>query len=270
MPELPEVETVVRVIRPQLVGKRIIATRLQWARHIDRPDHLEFQSRITGLTFLDVYRRAKFLVFPLDQGETLIIHLRMSGHLAVVDRAFPQDKHTHTVFELNTKQELRFRDTRKFGRVYLVKDPQEVLENLGPEPLDLSFTVEVFQQLISGRKRALKPFLLDQSVIAGIGNIYADEALFHAGLLPTRRTDTLAPGEVAALHRGIQDVLLLGIAREGASISTYVKPDGEMGEMQNEVKVFRRTGENCYRCDHTIERISLGGRSTHYCPGCQK
>ncbi len=270
MPELPEVETVVRVLRPQIIGRWIVGTRLRWTRHIDRPTLSEFQSRITGLKFLDVYRRAKFIVFSLDQAEALIIHLRMSGHLAVVDPFIPEDKHTHTVFELDNGQELRFYDTRKFGRVYLVKDPQQVLGNLGPEPLDPSFTVEVLQQILSNRKRTLKPHLLDQTVIAGIGNIYADEALFHAGLRPTRRTDTLTQEEVIALHRGIQDVLTLGIAREGASISTYIKPDGEKGEMQDEVKVFRRTGEPCYRCGQIIERLTLGGRSTHYCPGCQK
>lgn len=270
MPELPEVETVVRALKPQIVGRHIVGTRLRWPRHIDRPNLQEFQSRITGLKFLDVYRRAKFIVFALDQDETLIIHLRMSGHLAVVDPMTSEDKHVHTLFELDNEQQLRFRDTRKFGRVYLVNDPQEVLGKLGPEPLEPSFTTAVLQHLISNRKRTLKPYLLDQSVIAGIGNIYADEALFHAGLLPTRRTDTLTVNEIGALHHGIQDVLILGIAREGASISTYIKPDGEKGAMQDEVKVFRRTGDQCYRCGQIIERITLGGRSTHFCPGCQK
>lgn len=269
MPELPEVETAVRALRPLIIGRRIVGTRLHWPRHIDRPDVPEFKSRIYGLTFLEVYRRAKFIVFKLDHDETLMVHLRMTGHLAVVESAVAEDKHNHTVFELDNEQELRFRDTRKFGRVYLVKDPAEVLGDLGPEPLDPAFTVGAFQRLIAGRKRTLKPYLLDQRIIAGIGNIYADEALFHAGVHPTRRTDTLTQDEITALHRGIQAVLILGIAREGASISTYLKPDGEKGEMQNEVKVFRRTGQQCFRCGHTIERMILGGRSTHYCPGCQ-
>jgi formamidopyrimidine-DNA glycosylase len=228
------------------------------------------QNRIIGRTIKDVERRGKFILIPLDQGETLIIHLRMSGHLAVVEASFPIDKHNHTVFELDNGQELRFRDTRKFGRVYLVCDSQEILGKLGPEPLDPSFTAERLQKIISGRKRTLKPFLLDQSMIAGIGNIYADEALFHARLHPTRRTDSLTRIDVTALHAGIQEVLNLGVAREGASISTYIKPDGEKGDMQNAVKVFRRTGQRCYRCDGTIQRIIVGGRSTHYCSGCQK
>jgi formamidopyrimidine-DNA glycosylase len=269
MPELPEVETVVRLLRLQLVGRVILSLRTQWARHIDRPQLPEFQSRIKGRAIEDVYRRGKFILVALDQEETLIVHLRMTGHLTVVDASLPPDKHTHTIFELDSGQELRFRDPRKFGRVYLVRDVPEVVGGLGPEPLDSEFTPEVLSQILSGRKRILKPFLLDQSMIAGIGNIYADEALFNAQLLPTRRTDSLSADEIAALFAGIQEVLHLGIAREGASISTYVKPDGEKGDMQNEVKVFRRTGEACYRCGEVIQRIILGGRSTHFCPGCQ-
>lgn len=269
MPELPEVETVARALRPQLVGRSITGVRNTWPRHIDRPDSAELRHRLQGLTVRDATRRAKFLVFPLTGEETLIIHLRMTGHLAVVDASLPTDKHTHTVFELDNGQELRFRDTRKFGRVYLVQDPQEVLGALGPEPLADDFTAESLAAIIEGRKRLLKPFLLDQSMIAGIGNIYADEALFYARLHPERRTDTLSRAEIEALHAGIRHTLALGIAREGASISTYVKPDGQKGDMQNAVNVFRRTGQSCYRCGDVIQRIIVGGRSTHYCATCQ-
>jgi formamidopyrimidine-DNA glycosylase len=159
---------------------------------------------------------------------------------------------------------------RKFGRVYLVDDPQEIVGSLGPEPLGPRFTAQSLKEIMANRKRILKPFLLDQTMIAGIGNIYADEALFHAHLLPTRRTDSLTWEETQALHAAIQNVLRQGIAREGASISTYIKPDGEKGDMQNAVQVFRRTGQTCYRCGHTIERSVVSGRSTHFCPGCQK
>jgi formamidopyrimidine-DNA glycosylase len=270
MPELPEVETVVRALRPQLIGRCITAFRCQWPRHIDRPDIEEFRQRIIDSCIQDVSRRGKFIIISLEQVADLIIHLRMSGHLAVVDVVVPQNKHDHTIFALDNDQELRFRDTRKFGRVYLVDNTQEVLGKLGLEPLDPTFTTEQLQQIMAGHKRILKPFLLDQTKIAGIGNIYADEALFHASLLPTRRTDSLTEHETIALHAGIQDVLRQGIAREGASISTYIKPDGEKGDMQNAVQVFRRTGQTCYRCDGTIQRIIVGGRSTHFCPGCQK
>ncbi len=270
MPELPEVETAVRLLRPNLIGRSITGVRIQWPRHIDRPDPDEFRNRIIGRVIQDVARRGKFILISLDEDESLIIHLRMSGHLAVVAESLPDDKHSHTIFELSGGQELRFRDPRKFGRVYLVREQGEITGKLGPEPLEPGFTVQRLHEILSGHKRTLKPFLLDQTKIAGIGNIYADEALFLAGLLPTRRTDSLTQPDVAALHHAIQEVLRQGIAREGASISTYVKPDGEKGDMQNAVQVFRRTGQPCYRCGAVIERSKVGGRSTHFCTGCQK
>lgn len=275
MPELPEVETVVRALRAPLVGRIFAAVRNDWPRHIATPSPAELAARLPGREILAITRRGKYLVFTLSQHETLIIHLKMSGHLAVVDSHTPPDKHAHTIFGLRpepgreTSQELRFRDPRKFGRVYLVHDPQDILGKLGPEPLDEQFTVAALQQRLAGRRRVLKPLLLDQSVIAGIGNIYADEALFYAGVRPTRLSHTLTDMEVSRLHAAIQAVLRLGIAREGASIDSYVKPDGDKGDMQNAVAVFRRTGEPCYTCGSPIERIVLGGRSTHFCPRCQ-
>lgn len=270
MPELPEVETFVRALRAPLVGRTITGARNDWPRHIAVPPRDEFHRRVTGRRIESVDRRGKYLVFTLSDDETLIIHLKMSGHLSVVPADAPPDRYAHTVFELDDGRELRFRDTRKFGRVYLVLDPAAVLGPLGPEPLEGDFTPGQLSARLAGRKRVLKPLLLDQTFIAGIGNIYADEALFHARLLPTRRSDTLTGEETAALHAAIQMVLALGIDREGASISTYVKADGEMGDMQNAVAVFRRTGQSCYTCGGPIARIVLGGRSTHFCPNCQR
>ena len=270
MPELPEVETVVRALRPQLVKRKIIEARCFWPRHIDRPDYAQFMARIRGLTFQEATRRGKFLVFPMDLGETLIIHLRMSGHLFLAAAVDPVDKHSHTIFALDNGQELRFRDTRKFGRVYLVEDPQEVVGKLGPEPLEDDFTPGSLQEIIKGRKRQIKPLLLDQTMIAGIGNIYADEALFQARVQPTRKANSLSRAEIAHLYEGIRMVLNLGIQREGASIDSYTKPDGEKGEMQNAVMVFRRTGAACYVCGRPIQRAIVGGRSTHFCAYCQK
>ena len=194
----------------------------------------------------------------------------MSGHLSVVDASVPADKHVHTVFELDNGQELRFRDIRKFGRVYLVQDPDQILGKLGPEPLAAAFTPAVLQHRLNGRTRAIKPLLLDQTFVAGIGNIYADEALFYAKLHPTRPANTLSQSEIALLHEAIQNVLRLGIEREGATIDLYLKPDGSKGDMQNAVAVFRRTGHPCYECGQPIERMVLGGRSTHFCAHCQK
>ncbi len=270
MPELPEVETFVRALRAPLVGRTITTVRITWPRHIVVPPPDELRRRITNRRIEAIDRRGKYLVFTLSDDETLIIHLKMTGHLSVVEARTPTDPYAHTVFELDDGRELRFRDPRKFGRVYLVHDPADVVGPLGPEPLTDDFSVDELTARLAGRKRVLKPLLLDQTFIAGIGNIYADEALFHAGIRPTRRSDTLTTGEIAALHAAIRQVLTMGIEREGASISTYVKADGEMGDMQNAVAVFRRTGRACYTCGRPIERIVLGGRSTHYCPHCQK
>ncbi len=270
MPELPEVETVVRALRPLLNGRSFTEIRNYWPRHIDRPTFDEMQQRLHGRCITNLSRRGKYILIHLDDGQTLIIHLRMTGHLAVVDDGTAPDKHTHTIFGLDNGQELRFRDPRKFGRVYLVNAAEEVVGKLGPEPLAPDFTVEVLRGRLQGRKRQLKPLLLEQSFVAGIGNIYADEALFHAKLLPTRTADTLTGKHIVALHDAIQHVLQIGIDREGASIDTYVKPDGEKGDMQNAVLVFRRTGQPCYICSTPIERIILGQRSTHFCPNCQK
>lgn len=270
MPELPEVETTVRALRRPLVGRTITEVRNDWPRHIGTPTLEELRVRINGCQVQAISRRAKYLVFSLSHGETLIVHLKMSGHLAIVEAAEPADKHVHTVFELDNGQELRFRDIRKFGRVYLVQEPNDILGKLGPEPLDRAFTPEQLGQRLDGRTRALKPLLLDQQLIAGIGNIYADEALFYAKLHPTRRAHTLSQGDIRRLHSAIQKVLRTGIEREGASIELYVKPDGSRGDMQNAVAVFRRTGAPCYACGQPIERIVLGGRSTHFCPSCQE
>ncbi len=270
MPELPEVETFVRALRRPLLGRTIVAARNDWPRHVALPTVEELAARIAGRRIEAIERRGKYLVFSLSDDETLLIHLKMTGHLSVVPADTPPDPYAHTVFALDDGRELRFRDPRKFGRVYLVRDPALVVGPLGPEPLTDDFTAEQLAARLAGRRRVLKPLLLDQTFVAGIGNIYADEALFDAGLRPTRRSDTLTPEETAALPRAIRKVLALGIEREGASISTYVKPDGEKGDMQNAVAVFRRTGQTCYRCGGPIERIVLGGRSTHYCPNCQR
>ena len=270
MPELPEVETVVRALREPLIGRTIIGVRNRWPRHIGTPSLNELQARLQGCRIQAIHRRAKYLVFTLTEGETLIIHLKMSGHLTVQEKDIVPDKHMHTVFELDNGQELRFRDIRKFGRVYLVNNPDQILGKLGPEPLEESFTPTRLQERLNGRTRAIKPLLLDQHLVAGIGNIYADEALFYAKLRPTRPANSLDQSDFQALHSAIQKVLRLGIEREGASIELYVKPDGSKGDMQNAVAVFRRTGEPCYSCGRPIERIVLGGRSTHYCAHCQK
>jgi len=270
MPELPEVETTVRALRPLLLGRKITEVRNYWPRHLGNVDLPTLQRCVHGRSIQIASRRGKYLVLTLSDGETIIIHLRMSGHLSVVAADTPPQKHVHTIFALDNGQELRFRDPRKFGKVYLTAEPATVLGALGPEPLVPEFTVALLRERLNGRKRALKPLLLDQTFIAGVGNIYADESLFYAKLHPQRTADSLQDAEIIALHQAIQRALQLGIEREGASIDSYIKPDGTRGDMQNAVNVFRRTGKPCYTCGTPIERMVLGGRSTHFCPHCQK
>ena len=271
MPELPEVETVVRALRDPLIGRTFSGFVSYWPKQVIKPDDIrELETRLNGRTVSAINRRAKYIVISLDGGaETLIVHLKMTGHLAVVPTSTPVHKHVRNLFHLEGGDDLRFRDMRKFGRIYLVEDPQEVLSKLGPEPLEDEFTPAMLKENLNGRTRAIKPLLLDQTIVAGIGNIYADEALFGAKIRPTRPANEISDDEFVALHASIRQALQLGIEREGASIDTYVKPDGTKGDMQNAVAVFRRTGSPCYTCHTPIERIVLGGRSTHFCPVCQ-
>ncbi len=270
MPELPEVETVVRGLRTPLIGETFAGVLSDWPRHLNGIDLPELQARLYGRSIQSINRRGKYLVLSLDAGEYLIIHLKMSGQLSVSDGQEPADKHVHTTFLLDSGAELRFRDIRKFGRVYLVQDPQEVLGKLGQEPLDEEFTVEWLCEKLGVRRRVLKPLLLDQTFIAGIGNIYADEALHRAAIHPGRTTGSLTTQDCLALHEAIQTILSLAIEHEGSSIdAAYIKPDGGRGSMQSELQVYGRAGKTCQRCGSIIERVTLAGRGTHYCPGCQ-
>ena len=270
MPELPEVETITRNLRegildrPPLPGQVIQAIILRWPRHIVRPSPTTFRAKVKGCEILDVQRRGKFIVIPLDQG-ALLFHLMMSGDLYVAPSLTPREKHEHTIFSLEENWELRFHDPRKFGRIFWLLDPDEVLGNLGIEPLSTAFTSQKLAQLLHTRQRTLKPLLLDQTIIAGIGNIYADEALHRARLHPARRSDTLTKQEIQALHRGIRAALRKGIKLQGASIDWMYKG----GDFQNHFRVYGRTGEACPVCRDPIQRIVLGQRSTHYCPSCQ-
>lgn len=270
MPELPEVETTVRGLRRNLLGRSIVGVYNNWPRHIVNVSVEELRDRISGAKIDSIHRRGKYLIFTLSSNESLVIHLKMSGSLAFVDQVEPTDPYAHTVFNVGGKHELRFHDVRKFGRVYLVQQSSEIVGDLGPEPLDESFSPELFYTMLHGKKRLLKPLLLDQTFIAGIGNIYADEALHWAEIDPRRQSDTLSKLESDTLHMGIRHVLNLAIERNGSSISSYRKPDGDPGNMQDSLKVYGQAGMPCPRCGNKIERIKLGSRSTHFCPACQK
>jgi formamidopyrimidine-DNA glycosylase len=269
MPELPEVETIVRSLRegkagPGLVGRTIVRLRTSWPRHIEHPSINTFRKHIRGRCFKAVERRGKYLVFPLDFG-TLLIHLRMSGDLHLTPSSTEIGPYEHTRFELDNHWEFRFSDARKFGRISWYRDPRKFLEKLGPEPLASEFTTNVLLQGLRSKSRQLKPLLLDQSFIAGLGNIYADEALHHAGLHPLRRSNKLSEKETEALWRGIRKALYDGIQHNGASIDWVYRG----GEFQNHFRVYQRAGEACEICGSEITRIVVGQRGTHFCPTCQ-
>ncbi|MBI3240828.1 MAG: bifunctional DNA-formamidopyrimidine glycosylase/DNA-(apurinic or apyrimidinic site) lyase [Chloroflexi bacterium] len=264
MPELPEVETFVRQLRPACLGQRITNVTLRWPGHIATSNPRQFRQRIRGQKISALDRRGKYLVFSLTK-DFLLIHLKMSGDLQVVAQGKP-GKHDHTIFHFANKTELRFNDTRKFGRVYLVADPEDVTGDLGPEPLARSFTAGKLGSLLAARRRPLKPLLLDQTVIAGVGNIYADESLHRARLHPQRRSDSLSPAETRALWRSLRRTLNLAIRHNGSSIDWMYRG----GEHQNHLRVYGRTGAPCLTCSTPIRHIVLGGRSTHFCPDCQR
>jgi formamidopyrimidine-DNA glycosylase len=270
MPELPEVETIARQLRsggsahPPLPGRIIDRVTLRWPRHIAVPPAARFRREILGRTIRDVDRRGKYLVFPLDRG-TLLIHLKMSGDLGLFPSAEPPGRYDHTVFHLDGGWDLRFGDARKFGKVFLLDDPSRVLVALGPEPLSREFTARRLGQSLRRHTRALKPLLLDQAFLAGVGNIYADEALHRARLHPLRRSDSLADEEVRRLWRGVRAALRAGLRHNGASIDWVYRG----GDFQNHFRVYQRAGEPCPACGATIRRIVVGQRGTHFCPTCQ-
>ena len=272
MPELPEVQTVVRQLRegsqergPSVVGQTITKVSLHWEGHVARPSAGEFARRLPGQKIEDISRRGKYLVFRLTH-DFLLIHLKMSGDLKLVGSHAPPDKHAHTIFHFRGGGQLRFTDTRKFGRVYLVAQAEEIVGHLGPEPLERSFTAKKLGGMLAVRRRALKPLLLDQTFMAGLGNIYTDEALHLAGLHPLRRSDSLKPEEVRRLWRSIRRALQSGLRHNGASIDWVYRG----GHFQNHFRAYGRAGEPCFTCGTLIQRTVVGQRGTYFCPRCQK
>lgn len=265
MPELPEVETIARRLKPQLEGRTIRSTRLLWKRTLAAPSSKLFASRINGQKILDVGRRAKFLQLQLSS-DYLFIHLRMSGDMSVQGPRYEPAKHDRLLVNLSGGNCLVFNDTRKFGRVWLTDNPEEVIGNLGPEPFDPAFTPHVLFSRLQSRHRQIKPLLLDQSFLAGMGNIYTDEALHLAGIHPLQESDKISLKKTEILFDAIRSVLEAGIEHNGATIDWVYRG----GEFQNYFRVYGRTGEPCPVCGTTIERITVGQRGTHFCPRCQR
>ena len=271
MPELPEVETVRRQLQPLISGRRISDFRVMPGaeRVLRGRSAFEISAQLVGCTFTTAGRRGKYLALNLDNDQVIVVHLRMTGSLRFRTSGHEQDSFTRAVFDLDGGDQLRFVDVRKFGTIDLVDQLAEALPELGPEPLSDDFTPESLWHALRGRQQPLKAALLDQRNIAGIGNIYADEALFLARLNPETPAGSLRPAERRLLHSTIRQVLEDGVRHGGASFRDYTDVDGAQGEQQYFVRVFRRTDEPCDDCGTTIRRIVVGGRATHFCPRCQ-
>jgi formamidopyrimidine-DNA glycosylase len=274
MPELPEVETIRRDLLPHVVGRAIAGFRLSpGASRVIRDVAPEaFARRLSGRRIDDLSRRGKYLLFRLDGPRPplyLAVHLRMTGSLLYRRAGDPPDAYVRAVIALDDGSELRSADLRKLGQIWLADSPEDATGKLGPEPLDDGFTAAKLKETFSGRRAPVKAVLLDQRAIAGIGNIYADEALFAARIHPQRLAATLSDAEVKRLHRAIRRVLNDALGNRGSSFRDYVDGKGREGTHQLRVKVFRRTGQPCYVCGAKIARIKVGGRSTHFCPHCQ-
>jgi formamidopyrimidine-DNA glycosylase len=265
MPELPEVETIARKLKPDLVGRKILSADLRWARALAAPSPKKFHELIRGQKILNVARRAKYLQIVLSNYH-LLIHLRMSGDLHIKPSTNQPAKHDRLIIKLSSGKALAFNDTRKFGRVWLLPDPQELFDRLGPEPLGKGFTPQWLHAALRDKHRQLKPLLLDQSFLAGLGNIYTDEALNIARLHPRCESSSVTAKQAERLHEAIRSVLREGIRRNGASIDWVYRG----GEFQDYFRAYDREGKPCKNCGTKIERITVGQRGTHFCPNCQR
>ena len=269
MPELPEVETIKNELLPHIVGHRITGVTLFWNGIVRQPSVEEFHSRLIGQEITGVTRRGKYLIFDLTSGEVLIIHLKMTGSLLLNPASVEPNKFIRAILHLDKETKLYFRDPRKFGAMWLVEDANSVVGKLGPEPLEAGFTPQALAQRLTNRTAPIKALLCDQTFVAGIGNMYADEALFAARIHPLRPGGNLFQDEVKRLHRAIQQVLWAAINNKGASTDTYFRPGGEIGTAHFEFKVAHRGGKTCPVCGAPIQRLPIRNRGSYFCPKCQ-
>jgi len=275
MPELPEVETISRQLKKDIVGKKIVGTKINFKKPIGKISVADFKKLTEGSEIKNVGRRAKLVLIHLSNGQTLIVHLKMTGRLLFVENEVSPNKHTHIIFNFSDGGKLFFEDWRKFGYVKIIPtkslDDFFTCEKYGPEPLDKKFTAKVLKELLAKKsKKKIKPLLMDQAFIAGIGNIYAAEACFCAKISPERPAGMIKAGEVKKLHDCIIKILKLAISKHGSSVEAYVDSEGKKGGFVPFLKVYDRVGEKCFRCGGKIKEIRLGGRSTSFCPKCQK
>ncbi len=268
MPELPEVQTVVATLRPRLLGRVIRSVTLA-RTDIVTPAGIDLVVRLTGRTVSDVSRRGKRIVFTLDDANRFFIHLGMTGQLTVVEPKAPAAPHTHLEIDVGPGARLRFRDPRRFGGLWWLGSQAAAQDDgMGPEPLTLR-PAQLGNRL-ARTTRAIKNALLDQRVVAGLGNIYVDESLFAAGIHPLTAANTLTPEQVRRLNRAIKTTLRRALRHRGSTLRDYMDADGAAGEFQRLHRVYDRAGEKCRTCKTPIARVVLGGRSTHFCPKCQK
>jgi formamidopyrimidine-DNA glycosylase len=270
MPELPEVETIARGLRPLIVGKTITSVRVSLKKMAVAPAGVRFEQALAGETIEAVGRRGKYAVFMLASRRSLVTSLRMTGRLVVLAADEPQYPYTHVELELSDKSRLAFADVRQFGRMRLVEPGEPWDADLGVEPLSGDFTPERFTGMLSGRTTPIKAFLLDQRRIAGVGNIYACEALWQAGIRPGTPAKRLTRPAAARLHHALVDVLQRAVGMRGSSVDDYVDAQGLKGGFQNLLSVYGRTGKSCSKCGGSIVRTVIAQRGTWWCRKCQK
>jgi len=266
VPELPEVETIKNELLPWIVGQSFTQVTLLDRKLLRWPSPEEFQ-QLVGQRVESLERRGKYLIFHLSSGLSLIIHLRMTGALLLNPEG--SDHYARAVFHLSNDARLVFSDRRRLGAIWLGGDAGAIIGKLGPEPLAEDFTPDVLSTLFNEHCIPIKAALIDQNIIAGIGNMYADEILFAARIHPLRRTDTLSDEEIKTLYRSIRNVLASAIGNKGASVDTYIRPGGQLGRAQFNFKVAHRKGQTCPVCHAPIQRILVRNRGTYFCPNCQ-
>jgi formamidopyrimidine-DNA glycosylase len=271
VPELPEVETLACQLNHLLSGKRFAEPTVLWSGSLAQPSAEELVKELPGRRIRSIDRRGKFIRFHLSDGLSLLVHLRMSGHLQVCSTSDLADPYARVIMPLTDGQSLVFSDTRKFGRMWLTQDPLQLLCSLGPEPLADEFTIDTLAKILRPHRGALKPLLLNQRVLAGLGNIYTDEILFRAGLHPLRPANGLQQTEVEDLHSSIRAVLQRAVSCRGTTLEDerYRDAEGRPGDNAANLCVYQRDGEPCPACGTVIGRMIVGGRGTHYCPRCQ-
>jgi len=270
MPELPEVETIKNELLPHVVGRGISGVTLSWDGIVRQPSAEEFRSYLIGRTIVGLARRGKYLIFNLNGDEALIIHLKMTGSLLLKPASAEPERFIRAVIYLDSGTGIYFRDSRKLGRMWLTNDTNSIIAKLGPEPLEVNFTPEVLAQRLKNRSAPIKAILCDQSFIAGVGNMYADEALFAARIHPLRSGKSLSWDEVKRLYSAIQRVLWAAIDDKGASVDSYLRPGGELGTAHFQFQVAHcLSGKSCPVCGTPTERIPIRHRGSYFCPKCQ-